>query len=351
MRMMISALLQGNTPACAGKSRPVAAAVWPAGKYPRVRGEEKRMIDQADSRLEIPPRARGRVSRSCFLSLLIGNTPACAGKSRHLTARDLLTRKYPRVRGEEIGGDVAKTNSTEIPPRARGRVLLTGGRLKRIGNTPACAGKRKPRDLSGGGGWKYPRVRGEEKAPRPVRWRGLEIPPRARGRVSVSGIDRCVAGNTPACAGKSQDLPFFGRVGWKYPRVRGEEPIVQPALPRTPEIPPRARGRARNIPSGLTSVGNTPACAGKSPFPPVTAFGLRKYPRVRGEEGHGRGRLFPATEIPPRARGRVFVETEWTPALGNTPACAGKRKALHSTAPWTRKYPRVRGEEPSLPQW
>jgi len=102
MRMMISALLQGNTPACAGKRRPVAAAVWPAGKYPRVRGEEKRMIDQADSRLEIPPRARGRVSRSCFLSLLIGNTPACAGKSRHLTARDLLTRKYPRVRGEEL---------------------------------------------------------------------------------------------------------------------------------------------------------------------------------------------------------------------------------------------------------
>ena len=75
-----------------------------------------------------------------------------------------ITWKYPRVRGEEIGGDVAKTNSTEIPPRARGRVLLTGGRLKRIGNTPACAGKRKPRDLSGGGGWKYPRVRGEETA-------------------------------------------------------------------------------------------------------------------------------------------------------------------------------------------
>ena len=40
MRMMISALLRGNTPACAGKSD---AGGWDyAGrwKYPRVRGEE-----------------------------------------------------------------------------------------------------------------------------------------------------------------------------------------------------------------------------------------------------------------------------------------------------------------------
>ena len=137
----------------------------------------------------------------------------------------------------------------------------------------------------------------------------------------------------------------------KYPRVRGEEGVHGFGSTGEAEIPPRARGREDCGDERHDESGNTPACAGKSGGWQCEAGAARKYPRVRGEEGHGRGRLFPATEIPPRARGRVFVETEWTPALGNTPACAGKRKALHSTAPWTRKYPRVRGEEPSLPQW
>ena len=87
------------------------------------------------------------------------------------------------MRGEE-GDDTTKAMDTlEIPPRARGRVLLTGGRMKRIGNTPACAGKSGWRCVLMICGRKYPRVRGEELLQFLRILKCMEIPPRARGRV------------------------------------------------------------------------------------------------------------------------------------------------------------------------
>ena len=115
------------------------------------------------------------------------------------------TRKYPRVRGEEGVHGFGSTGEAEIPPRARGREDCGDERHDESGNTPACAGKRRPPALT----------------------------------------DGKQSGNTPACAGKSARRGKIRALHRKYPRVRGEESFGVNCARSEPEIPPRARGRER----------------------------------------------------------------------------------------------------------
>ena len=93
--------LQGNTPACAGKSCVFLECVPDAWKYPRVRGEETITAKVSPPEAEIPPRARGRGIHTKNFPSSPGNTPACAGKSILYCLDHFPDWKYPRVRGEE----------------------------------------------------------------------------------------------------------------------------------------------------------------------------------------------------------------------------------------------------------
>ena len=339
-----------STPACAGKSPPSTRYGWWKWKYPRVRGEESGFLWPAQGDAEIPPRARGRVCWSPISAPNCGNTPACAGKSQRSRSYARCTWKYPRVRGEESARISTHVLYVEIPPRARGRAQRADSSARRSGNTPACAGKSFDRGVVCCTDRKYPRVRGEEKLILQARREGAEIPPRARGR--DCGRHRILRrqGNTPACAGKRRWSGMTATRHWKYPRVRGEEGLKPSTLKRGVEIPPRARGRVEPATSFTTSLGNTPACAGKSELSVPQQTAPRKYPRVRGEEKVDTFQLVHVREIPPRARGRAHVGCCGLYLRGNTPACAGKSDHLIHKSTLKRKYPRVRGEE-TFPSW
>ena len=209
-----------------------------------MRGEEKLDWLSDRVRLEIPPRARGRVGVPPFCGRKQGNTPACAGKRRSDASIRIGDWKYPRVRGEERLSCRLRFRLREIPPRARGRDEAARNYFAKFGNTPACAGKRSSISVSPSSTRKYPRVRGEEMVNSDRRWGAREIPPRARGRV-VDRVHRLDgSGNTPACAGKSVTVLALSASARKYPRVRGEEFLIRYPFRFSTEIPPRARGRA-----------------------------------------------------------------------------------------------------------
>ena len=48
-----------------------------------------------------PPRARGRLIDGCRFNHVLGNTPACAGKTQLLGTADSVDEEHPRVRGED----------------------------------------------------------------------------------------------------------------------------------------------------------------------------------------------------------------------------------------------------------
>ena len=91
------------TPACAGK-RP--RFLWQPGRlwdHPRVCGEKPRFCGQADLVRGSPPRVRGKGWRTVAEALMIGITPACAGKSRLQGSNLQLPGDHPRVCGEKFG--------------------------------------------------------------------------------------------------------------------------------------------------------------------------------------------------------------------------------------------------------
>ena len=91
------------------------------------------------------------------------------------------------MRGEDANGTRACFNSTWI--------------------TPACAGKTTPAGGFVSPGWDHPRMRGEDRGLSLADPRVLGSPPHARGRLAgLRGHDRKV-GITPACAGKTSTAP------------------------------------------------------------------------------------------------------------------------------------------------
>ena len=145
----------------------------------------------------------------------------------------------------------------------RRRALLNLEVTNFVGNTSACAEKRKWHLLKLTGRWKYLRVCGEEPILMSLGMSDLEIPPRVRRRVFLKVLCGIFNGNTSACAEKSKKTPLALHCHRKYLRVCGEELLhVRPGY-WNKEIPPRVRRRAPIRAAGRGRTGNTSACAEK----------------------------------------------------------------------------------------
>ena len=117
-------------------------------------------------------------------------------------------------------------------------------------------------------------------------WKYSELPPLARGRGKDAGKRWLSIGITPARAGKRFQTTLVEVQNGNYPRSRGEErKLVFGRLVR-PELPPLARGREDKQSPYRTSIGITPARAGKSEWREYMGAHPRNYPRSRGEESN-----------------------------------------------------------------
>ena len=251
-----------------------------------------------------PPRARGRPCFSLCYWVLLGNTPACAGKTQGWPTDVSTLREHPRVRGEDEPHRWMRSDATGTPPRARGRrkpvLLLT----PLAGNTPACAGKTKCSTLETSHEREHPRVRGEDVPLNAADGLTLGTPPRARGRLSLFVFPDGEFGNTPACAGKTRRHLYAASTNWEHPRVRGEDACGLRLWAAGTGTPPRARGRLLADAKKDHRPGNTPACAGKTRWCGVAGIPEGEHPRVRGEDLSHEHLLVSGVGTPPRARGR-----------------------------------------------
>ena len=168
------------------------------------------------------------------------------------------------MRGEDRGAKEHQQKIVETPPHARGRQEPRGGIQNVPGNTPACAGKTCVTHNSRDELRKHPRMRGED-ACRPKGCRKIvETPPHARGRLFSPVYFSMIFRNTPACAGKTGNFRTCRAELWKHPRMRGEDHRHRTAGAFALETPPHARGRHPLVFHSSSSIGNTPACAGKT---------------------------------------------------------------------------------------
>ena len=90
---------------------------------------------------ETPPLTRGRPGGCCIGRLQTRNTPAYAGKTILHHFLQVVVQKHPRLRGEDRKEINDQRARLETPPLTRGRPIDAVGASVILRNTPAYAGK------------------------------------------------------------------------------------------------------------------------------------------------------------------------------------------------------------------
>ena len=193
------------------------------------------------------------------------------------------TRCFPRVRGDVPPAGPAAVRAPRFSPRARGCSPENVPTLSLMKVFPACAGMFLVHNFLHGGGFSFPRVRGDvPDVTRNLRMMG-EFSPRARGcscKCSVWGSIRCVF---PACAGMFRSCSRAFRAFRCFPRVRGDVPVNAQCGGVFAVFSPRARGCSLLMlppPNGRSVF---PACAGMFQTGQTSGLPRKSFPRVRGD--------------------------------------------------------------------
>ena len=105
-----------------------------------------------------------------------------------------------------------------------------------------------------------------------------------RGKVVAHCVRQNAVRITPAYAGKRPGNVSGAHNVWDHPRVCGEKQVNTVDTYPPAGSPPRMRGKVREMKTGKTRRGITPAYAGKSPEEPREERTAQDHPRVCGEK-------------------------------------------------------------------
>ena len=145
-----------------------------------------------------------------------------------------------------------------------------------------------------------------------------------RGKAAPSRPVRQSSRITPAYAGKSRLCYVLGCFCKDHPRVCGEKKVMRGAKDKRMGSPPRMRGKACLLATGLHDLGITPAYAGKSKGVRMQRRNAKDHPRVCGEKFEEMEEKDPHLGSPPRMRGKGGAGAGVPGVSGITPAYAGK---------------------------
>ena len=152
-------------------------------------------------------------------------------------------------------------------------------------------------------------------------------------------------GITPAHAGKRNGQSPTMLLRRDHPRVCGEKNAILSGRKTEPGSPPRMRGKAAKCSSTCPALGITPAYAGKRKASGRHQHCGEDHPRVCGEKKRTVADNVAPQGSPPRMRGKASLAQIEECNDGITPAYAGKRKASGRHQHCGEDHPRVCGEK------
>ena len=129
------------TPAYAGKRYLACVEVAKIQDHPRLCGEKPEVVRAVKQGRGSPPPMRGKDGNALVYGDARGITPAYAGKRNHGVQAGFVDRDHPRLCGEK---PVQISHSAAIPgspPPMRGKARLSRSCRVLVGITPAYAGK------------------------------------------------------------------------------------------------------------------------------------------------------------------------------------------------------------------
>ena len=133
-----------------------------------------------------------------------------------------------------------------------------------------------------------------------------------------------------------------------FPRVRGDVPEFGSINPGQGGFSPRARGCSAGPRSHTRRGPVFPACAGMFPLSGCTAIGLVRFPRVRGDVPTVNFAGLLGVAFSPRARGCSALCVVLCKFCTVFPACAGMFRSGCFLSASLGSFPRVRGDVPRV---
>ena len=234
----------GITPAYAGKSISCAVGVCVVGDHPRVCGEKPAWLSTLRRYWGSPPRMRGKETGVEAVSHCLRITPAYAGKSSFRAFDIAPDRDHPRVCGEKENCHRECRGPRGSPPRMRGKVVVYGLLAVVVGITPAYAGKSERISRPTTCQRDHPRVCGEKEEIQHFIHNLIGSPPRMRGKAVAAVPVTAVAGITPAYAGKRAVFRGVHQMIKDHPRVCGEKFNLIQQIPGAAGITPAYAGKS-----------------------------------------------------------------------------------------------------------
>lgn len=196
--------------------------------HPRICGEKFRAYAMIWQEWGSPPHMRGKGFSSILLTMIVGITPACAGKRPPQSPPSGQSRDHPRICGEKSVSKVETKLMPGLPPHVQGKGLRDVLVPKPLGITPAYAGKSHRCRASGDGQQDHPRMCGEK--PNRLLWEHWKegSPPHMRGKVIAISHRSTILRITPAYAGvipyrqacPAPAAPRCPPPGWRPPLFR-----------------------------------------------------------------------------------------------------------------------------------
>ena len=271
-----------------------------------------------------PPQVRGKLLVQYLLNLVIGITPAGAGKTALTNATERVQRDHPRRCGENYGNLDSYDAWEGSPPQVRGKRFLRTIPHQQQRITPAGAGKTDAVEHFLQLFQDHPRRCGEN-LDYLFRIRIVQgSPPQVRGKRRRAAS--CLQGSriTPAGAGKTALQAAMSQPSLDHPRRCGEN-------------------RRTRCP-GLNRLGSPPQVRGKLFASALSKLSARDHPRRCGENARLEATLFLRIGSPPQVRGKqTFVNLYLLP-IRITPAGAGKTVNVVSAGVNPTDHPRRCGE-------
>ena len=192
----------GITPACAGKRRGSCRRMHRIWDHPRMCGEKASEYTCPLISLGSPPHVRGKVGAAGLNNLIDGITPACAGKSLSGHTSKSGMKDHPRMCGEKLGVVKLIPQLPGSPPRMRGKAGEYGSQTHRPQDHPRVCGEKPARSRARRRNWgSPPRMRGKDSTKDPC-WNRWGITPAYAGKRRICVQRWFTGGDHPRVCGE-----------------------------------------------------------------------------------------------------------------------------------------------------
>ena len=311
------------SPACAGMD-PGSPTCDSANRcFPRMRGDGPLPPCATNPTSMFPPHARGWTRRPGRVGAYPGVSPACAGMDPFTMSYRVLLEGFPRMRGDGPSSAALMTVAAKFPPHARGWTVAQGHTRRRRAVSPACAGMDLMDLQPFQRRFRFPRMRGDGPLLRDDLSPSAPFPPHARGWTLGLYYEAYASMVSPACAGMDRLLSRCRRARRCFPRMRGDGPVQADIESVTTAFPPHARGWTSVHHADDRARGVSPACAGMDPCRILARGRSTSFPRMRGDGPSGQWTPWTSSAFPPHARGWTYQGREGHRSQDVSPACAG----------------------------